>query len=273
MPALARAEIEALLRERKLDNTLTSARPLEVRDDQYVLPTGIDVLDARLGGGLARGQLSEIVGPRSSGRTTVLVSALAAAAARGELVALVDTFDTFDPASARTCGLDLTRLLWVRGRGAGLARRSAEGAEPSLGVSPANDRSDHAAAIDRALKSFNLILQAGGFGLVALDLADASSPAIRRLPFTTWFRLERPIEGGPTACVVVASEPVARSAGGVTIALRRTSADGAGVGAAWRRLFPGLDIEARIGRARGVAETCRFHLDAVPEHSGGRRQA
>src|SRR5512138_3280830 len=126
MATTARADIEALLRARKLDTALTTARPdLETvessawqrqRDDEFVVATGIAALDERLGGGFARGQMSEIVGARSSGRTSVAVAAMAGAAARGELVALVDSFDTFDPASARACGLDLSRLLWVRGR-------------------------------------------------------------------------------------------------------------------------------------------------------------
>lgn len=246
MATAARADIEALLRARNLDTTLTSARPIEVPfDDEYVVATGIEVLDAALGGGLARGQMSEVVGPRSSGRTAVFMSAMGGAAARGELVALVDTFDAFDPASARECGVDLTRLLWVRG--------SSQAAYlPSVG----NAAAVRIQAIDRALKAFNLILQAGGFGLVVLDLADAPASAVKRLPFTTWFRLQRPIEGTSTACLLVGAEPMARSAGGVTIALSRRplASDGRS------RLFPRLEVEARIARARGAAETCRFHL-------------
>src|SRR4051812_9436854 len=61
--------------------------------------TGVPSLDAALGGGLRRGHLSEIVGTPSSGRTTLAVQTLAAATRRGEAVALVDTCDTFDPAS------------------------------------------------------------------------------------------------------------------------------------------------------------------------------
>jgi len=172
----------------------------------------------------------------------VLMSSRAGAAARGELVALVDPSDTFDPQSAPACGLDLSRLLWVRG-----------------------------GDLERALKAFNLVLQAGGFGLVALDLADVQPALIKRLPFTTWFRLQRPLAGTTTASVVVASEPVARSGGGVTIALRRSTFAAVEVAtglprdeprAAWSRLFPGLDVQARIARARGLAETCRFRLAA-----------
>jgi hypothetical protein len=268
MASAARAELEALLRTRKLDTTLTSARPLERLDEQYVVPTGIDVLDARLLGGLARGQLSEIVGPRSSGRTAVLVSMMAGAASRGELVALVDTFDTFDPGSGRAGGLDLTRLLWVRGE--------ARAAYPACSAGRL-EHEQQARALDRAVKAFSLILQAGIFDLAVLDLADAPGAAIRRLPFTTWLRLQRPIEGSSTAAVIVADAPVSRSAGGVTIALRAGGAgrgaeadlprrsgeppgDRSGEVAKAGRLFPGLTVEVHLARARGLAESCRFEL-------------
>ena len=50
------------------------------------------------------------------------------------------------------------------------------------------------------------MLQAGGFGLVVLDLARVSRrSAIKRLPFTTWLRLHRIIEGSETACVLIGS--------------------------------------------------------------------
>jgi hypothetical protein len=73
--------------------------------------------------------------------------------------------------------------------------------------------------IERALKALNLVLQAGGFGVVALDFADASPAALHRIPFTTWLRVQRTIEGSDTACVLVAPQPLARSAGGLTLVL------------------------------------------------------
>ena len=81
--------------------------------------------------------------------------------------------------------------------------------------------------IDRALKALNLVLQAGGFGIVVLDLADAPPVALQRLPFTTWLRVQRAVENRDTACVLMASMPVSRSAGGVTPSLAgRTTWDG-----------------------------------------------
>jgi hypothetical protein len=212
----ARAELESLLRARKLDVTLTSAAPWAgaARD---VAPIGIAALDEALGGGLARGQLSEIVGPRSSGRTTVLCRMLATAAARGEAVALIDTCDRFDPASAESAGLDLTKLLWVRDTG---------------------DAS-------RALKGMNLILQAGGFGVVAFDLTDIPPAGLRHFPYTTWMRIARVIEGSQTAAVLVGAERLARSPGGVTIAL--DSSRGRWSGTADRaRLLRALDVRPRV---------------------------
>jgi len=121
-----------------------------------------------------------------------------------ELAALVDTRDTFDPESAARLGLDLSRLLWVRGGPV----TSADSREATI------ERQ-----VDRAVKALTLILQAGGFGLVALDLADVPDRAVRALPFTTWLRLARLVEGSRTACVLVGTRPIARSPGGATIAL------------------------------------------------------
>jgi hypothetical protein len=195
---------------------------LERREVTAAVPTGLAVLDARLYGGLPRGQLSEVVGPRSSGRTTLVLQMMAAATARGEIVALVDPLDRLDVGSAAAAGLDLDRLLWVRGHGTGEPER----------------------VVDRALKAFNLVLQAGGFALVALDLADVTPRLLRQLPFTTWLRVARVIEGSDTACVLIVAEPLARSAGGLTL---RLEARPGWTGAAPRsRSMAGLDLAVRV---------------------------
>ena len=97
MPSLARADLESLLRVRQLDRTLTSSLPEQPPRDAFTIAaTEIAPLDARLAGGFPRGQLSEVVGPRSSGRTSLLLQMLAAATSRGELVALVDALDALE---------------------------------------------------------------------------------------------------------------------------------------------------------------------------------
>src|SRR5579864_4132593 len=77
------------------------------------IATGIREVDSACGG-LPRGAITEIVGPASSGRTTLLYSILAEATARGEACALVDASDAFDPASAAAAGADFQQLLWIR---------------------------------------------------------------------------------------------------------------------------------------------------------------
>lgn len=224
----ARTHLERLLRTRKLDVTLTSAAGLTRSVD--AASTGMTAVDEALGGGLRRGHLSEIVGARSSGRTTVLCHALAEAAARGEAVALVDTCDRFDPRSAAGAGLDLTKLLWVR---------------PSMS-STAAGRPDDA---NRALKAMNLILQAGNFGLVALDLADIPAPGIRQFPSTTWMRMSRVIEGTQTIALVIGAERIARSPGGVTIALEDSRGQWTGTSER-SRLFRGVEFRPRVAGGR-----------------------
>jgi hypothetical protein len=78
-----------------------------------MVSSGIPALDT-LTGGLPRGCLTEICGPASSGRTSLLLAALAAATCRGEFCVLVDASDSLDPHSAAAAGVDLDRLLWIR---------------------------------------------------------------------------------------------------------------------------------------------------------------
>ena len=221
------ARLESLLRARKLDRT--TFRALDRKPDDLA-ETGQASLDALLAGGFARGHLSEIVGPRSSGRTSLLASVLAAATARGEVVALIDTCDRFDPGSGAAADLDLTSLLWVRGRD--LSR-------------------DLSQSVTRALKAVGLVLDAGGFGVVALDLTDVPARTIRQIPMTTWMRVSRLLENSKTVGLLLGPEPIARSAEGQTVVLRSTAIAGRWSGTHDRnRLLQGLECQARVIRAR-----------------------
>jgi hypothetical protein len=250
---LARTDLESLLRDRKLVPPV----PLGGNTDEYATaPTGVTALDAVLAGGFPRGQLSEIVGARSSGRASVLLQMLAAATTRREIVALVDVLDMLDVSSAAAAGVDLGRLLWTRGQ---------------VLMHPGQCRDMNPRALDRAIKALTLVLQAGNFGLVAFDAAEAPPHALERLPFTTWRRLQRIIEGSQTACVLVGNTPIARSSGGVRVRLRRAGGAGGagGAGRAGRAggapapleknpggvrldglLFKGFDLEVEVIRAR-----------------------
>ena len=108
------------------------------------------------------------------------------------------------------------------------------------------------------------MLSAGNFGLVAFDVGEAPADALR-LPFTTWLRLQRMVEGRQTICVLVGSEPMARSAAGLTVSLGVRSS---GAGFRFRdRLFEGANVEVRVIRARSrLHEEAAVRLTtAVPE--------
>jgi len=214
----ARAAVEALLRERKLDRTLTTNLP-ERLQDEAVAPVGTDALDHALSGGVPRGHVSEVVGPSSSGRTSVAWAALAAATLRGESVALIDTFDRFDPPTAHACGMVLSKLLWVRGQA---ISKTTGAIDPAWlpGVRAVNGPGTFMErVIDRAIKALNLVVQSGVCTMVVIDLIDVPANALRRLPASTWFRIERAIEGSDTAVLILSAIPVARSAGGRSIQL------------------------------------------------------
>jgi hypothetical protein len=236
LPARAdRKTLVAALQARRLDRTLTSALPMPAaHDPQAVGATGLAALDARLEGGLPRGHLSEITGPRSAGRTSVLLQIIAAATRRGELVALVDALDMLDVASAAAAGVDLSRLLWIRGH---------------VVTSPGFCRDLNQRALEQAVKALGLVLQAGNFGLVVLDVGEAPPDAVKRLPFTTWLRLQRMVEGSQTIGVLAGNDPMSRSSAGLSIRLQACGRAGSPARFAGR-LFAGLDLDVRIARAR-----------------------
>jgi hypothetical protein len=199
-------------------------------------PTGLPGLDAALAGGWPQGEVSELVGPPTSGRTTVIVATLAAATAAGGIAAIVDAFDEFDPRGAAEAGCRLERVLWVRG-----PSLAGETARPAL-----VDR-----AVHQAVRACDLVVRAGGFSVVALDLASVPPRALRALPVTTWLRLARANDGRETVCLVAAPIPLGRSARGATVrvtARRRWS----GTSAQSRRLH-GLSVDAAVQAAHTFA--------------------
>jgi hypothetical protein len=174
------------LAKTNIESTLTSRfGPVFQRNETRpteTLPTGVDEIDAFLSG-IPRGAITEIAGAASSGRTSLVLSALAAATRQTETCALVDGSDTFDLTSAKTAGVDLDRLLWVRCE-------------------------NH---LERAFKATDLLLQGGGFGLVVLNLADVAVKHARRIVSSWWYRFRRAIENTPTALVVITPVACVRS--------------------------------------------------------------
>src|ERR1700674_4591817 len=220
------------------------ASRLDLRPAPEMVSSGIPQLDS-LTGGLARGCLTEICGTASSGRTSVLLFALARATQRGEVCALVDASDAFDPASAAAAGMEMSRLLWVRcgekypsrkhyaaARRAGCAKTSdsyqglsscaSYQAMPS-GIPQVTEKqfgfSRWKTQLGQMLKVTDLLLQSNGFGMIALDLSDVPVQSARRLPLASWFRFRRAIEHTPTALLVLEQQPIAGSCSSVLVKL------------------------------------------------------
>jgi len=104
-----RAQIEASLAQR-----IPAALSPVPRVQRPTVPTGIPTVDALLGGGLPIAAISEIVGAECSGRTSLALSFLTQITQQERVCAWIDVTDSLEPKSAAACGVDLTRLLWVR---------------------------------------------------------------------------------------------------------------------------------------------------------------
>jgi len=202
---------------------IAPASRLEVRPTPEIVSSGIRELDA-LTGGLPRGCLTEICGSASSGRTSILLSALAEATRRGEVCALVDASDALDPASAAAAQIEMSRLLWIRcgyRKHAGTAAqgRPAEQRSAALNIDGEirRERRKSESQLEQVLKVTDLLLQSNGFGMIALDLGDTHVQSARRIPLASWFRFRRAIEHTPTVLLVIEQQPIAGSCSSVLL--------------------------------------------------------
>lgn len=214
MPPTARERLAAL----KLPGTVRFGAPPAER--LHRLPVGIAALDALLDGGLPRGHLSELVGGPSSGRTAVLYALLAATTRAGAVAAVVDLPDALDPPSLAHAGAVLDRILWVR---------------------PPAPRP--------ALQCAELILAAGGFALVALDLDAAVAATHRPPPRAAWLRLAQAARGADASALLIGRRCQAGAAAALALRLQARRVH-------WNaHLLDGLTATATLSRSRfGGAE-------------------
>ena len=178
------------------------------------LATGLSALDAVLGGGIPRGRITELAGPRSAGRTGLAAAIAASATRAGETIAWVDPEDALDPEAAAAAGIALARLLWVRPRGVPDALRAAE-----------------------------ILLGAGGFGLVLLDVDPVNASA------RAWPRLARAAERTRSGLLVVAPRRAAGTfaAVGLELGARRVRWTG---GPERLVLLEGIEASLTVARSR-----------------------
>lgn len=183
---VSKAELEAEIVDR-----FGKALTLQKKAEAETLSTGLSTLD-QFTGGIPRGAVTEIFGRASSGRTSLLFSILAHATTHEEICAIVDTHDVFAPTVANGVGINLDNLLWVR----------------------------CGANLEHAFKATDLLLHAGGFGLVVLDLGELEGKDARRIVSSWWHRFKHTVENKPVTVVVVAAESCVRSCAALSLELK-----------------------------------------------------
>ena len=221
--------LEALVRQCGFGQTLSR----QGKQRRSPAPIGIEWLDARLGGGLPRGAISEITGPCSSGRTGLVLAMLARSTREGGIAAYVDVTDCLDPRSAEQAGVALERLLWVRC-----------GAEPETQL----DRDARKLPpMEEAWQATNLVVSSGGFGVVAVDLGGLSMRQLGDWQRRTWARLRHATSDSQTALVLLAEKHLAGNASELVLELRRETTE-------WEGLLGEIGVSAEISRdkARGA---------------------
>jgi hypothetical protein len=126
-----------------------------------------------------------LISPQVSAGSASLIYALLQAACRDRyFLALIDGRDSFDPSGWSGLGnAPLQNLLWVR------CRKAPE-----------------------AIKAADLLLRDGNFPIVIVDLVLNAVEETRKIPQTTWYRLQRLVETAPTACLVLTRQSMISSA-------------------------------------------------------------
>ncbi len=165
-----------------LRNLLAERFPQSQAPPQARLRTGVLPLDEATGGGLPKGAITELTSPHLSAGTALIIHTLLHAAHQErQFIALIDGRDSFDPEALGTT--TLRNLLWVR------CTKTLE-----------------------AVKAADLLLRDGNFPLVILDLILNCADELRRIPQTSWYRLQRLVEPSATALLVFTRQSIISSA-------------------------------------------------------------
>ena len=201
--AALRSQLEAALADR-IPSALTPA----AKTVRQVVPTGVAALDTLLDGGLPVGALTEIIGAECSGRTTVALSFLAQITKTERVCAWIDVSNALSPESAAASGIPLKRLLWVR-----------------CGVQPSTRTAKPCASnvwarIEQALRVTDLLLQAGGFSAIVLDLGSIAPEHVSRIPLATWFRYRAAAERSRASVLLLTQHACSKSSAGLVLHLQ-----------------------------------------------------
>jgi hypothetical protein len=167
-----------------LRNLLAARFPHAPSPEAAVLTTKLPFLDDAIGGGLPQSAITELISPQPSAGSASLIHALLQCAQRDRyFLALIDGHDSFDPSGFGLSNASLRHLLWVR------CIKTFE-----------------------AIKAADLLLRDGNFPLVIIDLVLNAPEELRKIPQTSWYRLQRLVEAGSTACLIMSRQSMVSSA-------------------------------------------------------------
>jgi hypothetical protein len=233
--AAIRVEIETKLAQR-----VPAALTLKIKQAPDLFSTGMTAVDAMLGGGIPRSSITEVSGASSTGKTSFGLSAIASITQLGNACAWVDVNDALSPESAAAASVNLKRLLWLR--------MSAE-RKTKIADKPWS-------RLEQALKVTDLLLQAGGFGAIVLDMSDVLPQHTMRIPLATWYRFRLAAEQARTALIFLTQSPCASSC--AALALRCEPANATPFSICGETpLFEGQQYE--VVRERNRNEVSPFH--------------
>ncbi|HVN27252.1 MAG TPA: hypothetical protein VMT64_02130, partial [Candidatus Binataceae bacterium] len=191
------------------------------------IASGIAPLDALIGG-LPRGRISEVIGPVSSGKTTIAAAFASAASRRGEVIGWVDVPGAFDPRSLEVAGVDPARILWVS---------FDKKASSRTFMNKERERRIE-------LKAAELLLEAGGFGLVIIDFGAMRYP----LSQSASIRLAHAAERSGVAVLALATSRVCGTFAALTLSMSKHRASFTRMSLDAPMLFEGLRLEASVER-------------------------
>lgn len=226
------------------------------------LSSGLAPLDALIDGGIPRGRISEITGRAGSGKTSIAASFAAFATRRGEVAAWLDASGAFDPESMAAAGVELGRMLW-----ASMKMKTTTSASPMARATlpyarfAAGPLARHQSAI---VKAAQLVLEAGGFGLVVVDFGEAP----RALAHASALRIARAAERSGAAVIAIAPWRMCGTFAALSLAASRAETSFSRLAPGSPVMFDGLAVDAMVARNKmggtGRRVRVRALIDPLP---------
>ena len=110
--------------------------------------------------------------------------------------------------------------------------------------------------LEKAFKAADILLQNGGFGLIAVDLSGVDERLLRKVPKATWFRFSRVAEKTQTPLVFLASYPAAGNCSAWTLRMKGMRAVWSGsVNAPHNNILADVSFGAEVTRSRRRGKT------------------